>query len=153
MRTKLLVVTIIGLAAALSCQPETSTNVPPPPPAQPPPPPPLPPPPPPPPGGATVNVSLTTPNADDGALLFELTGPATIHGISLADANLKYYIDSSSATIRVVAAGAIKSGSLLTFIVSDTTTISSYSASLKDVANRQNQLRSPLTGYELKISR
>lgn len=84
-------------------------------------------------------------------MLFELTGPASIHGVTVANTSLKFYIDSGSATIRVVAAGSLSNGPLLTFTVSDTTAISSYSATLKDVANRQNQLRSPLTGYELRI--
>jgi hypothetical protein len=43
-------------------------------------------------------------------------------------------------------------GPLLTFVVNDTTAMASYSATPKAVANRQNQLRSPLTGYELKVT-
>ena len=98
-------------------------------------------------------VSLTTPNSDDGAMLFELAGPVAIHALSAANPNVKFYIDSSTATIRVVAAGALNSGRLLTFTVADTNTVSSYSATIKDVANRQNALRAALAGYELRITR
>jgi len=139
MRTRLLTLSIVGLAAAISCGPEAPTAA-------------QPPPPPPPPGGGTAIVSLTTPNSDDGALLFELTGPATIHVNPPPSGSVKFFIDSSAATIRVVAAGSVHTGPLLTFTVADTTTLSSYSATVKDVASRQNVLRQSLAGYELKIT-
>ena len=96
-------------------------------------------------------MSLTSPNADDGAILFELAGPA-VHGITLSSTTLTYYIDSSAAPIRVAVLGNLSNGPLLTFVVNDTTAMSSYSATAKDVASRQNQLRSGFTGYQLKIT-
>ncbi|HWC75722.1 MAG TPA: hypothetical protein VG454_17480 [Gemmatimonadales bacterium] len=158
MRTKLAIFTMLGVAAAIACGPENPTTVPPPPappPAEPPPPPPPPPPqppPPPPPGGGTVSVSLTTPNSDDGAILFELKGPS-IHGITPKSSSLQMYIDSSSAPVRVAVLGSVTSTTFLTFTIADTTTLPSYSATLVDVANRQNQLRASLAGYQLKITR
>jgi hypothetical protein len=156
MRTNRVVFALTVIAAAAACSPGTPTTVPPPPPpppAQPPPPPPpppQPPPPPPPPGGGTVSVTLTTPRSDDGAILFELKGPA-VHAIAPA-AGLTFYIDSSSSPIRGVAMGAISGGLLLTFTISDTTAFPSYSATLVEVADRQNGLRSTLTGYDLRLS-
>jgi len=155
MRTRLLVVAAIEVAAAVACSPETTKPVPPPapPPALPPPlpPPPPQPPPPPPPGSGTVSVTFTTPRTDDGAILFELRGPS-IHAVTPASTNLQFHIDSSGSPIRGVALGVINSGVLLTFTISDTTAISSYSATIVDVADRQNALRSTLAGYALRIT-
>jgi hypothetical protein len=159
MRTSGLAFAIVGLAAALACSTGTTTlPPPPPPPAQPPPPPPPPPPPqppppppPPPPGSGTVTVTYTSPRTDDGAILFELKGPS-IHGITPTGTNLQIYVDSTTSPIRVVAFGAINSGALLTFTIADTATFSSYGATLVDVANRQNDVRSSLTGYALTVT-
>jgi hypothetical protein len=98
-----------------------------------------------------VTVNFVTPRTDDGAILFELKGPS-LHGITPANTSLQVYIDSSSSTIRVATFGTLNSGAVVTFTIADTTTLSSYSATLVDVANRQNQLRAPLTGYELRLA-
>jgi hypothetical protein len=150
--------------AAFACVHDTPSNppVPPPvppeaPPPAPPPPPPAPPPqppPPPPPGGSgpgRLTTNLTTPNSDDAAILLELRG-SSIHGITLANSSLKMFADSSGSPIRIMIAGSLSSGALLSFDVPDVGAVGSYSATLVDVANTQNQLRGK-SGYSLSVTR
>ena len=147
----------IAIAAAVACSQEPPTATPPPPPAPPatPPPPPGPQPPPPPPGqpsgSGRLSVSLTTPNSDDAAILLELRG-STIHGIALANSDWKMYADSSASPIRIVLAGKLTAGTLLTFDVPDVSAVSSYTATIVDVSDAQNRIRAQ-TGYSLGIAR
>lgn len=145
MKTRTTALAILTLAAAIAC---TSTpNEPTPPPAQPPPNQP----PPPPPGSGRLTVNLTSPNSSDGAILLELRG-ANIHAVALAHSGWKLFADSSGSALRIVVAGNLASGSLLTFQVPDVNAAASYSATIIDVADAQNSLRAK-TGYSLGIAR
>ena len=108
---------------------------------------------PPPPGGTpgTLTVTLTTPNSDDGAIMFELRGPH-IGALAAPSGGWRVYADTSDASIRVVVAGNVVAGGLLTFPVPEVAQVGSYTATLLDVANRENATRN-LAGYSLTIVR
>jgi hypothetical protein len=152
MKTRTLAIAMLTVAAGFACGGDTPAGVPPPPPVPPGAPPPAPPPPPGQPGGSgTLTVSLTTPNADDAALLLELRG-ANIHGIALTNSAWRMYADSSGSPIRIVVAGHLAAGPVLTFQVPDVDMVASYTATLVDVSNAQNELRAK-TGYALVVTR
>ena len=134
----------IAVLGAIACGKNTPIG--PPPPAPPPPPPP-----PPPPGAGTLTVRLTTPNTDDGAILLELRGP-NIHALAVSNSAWQVYADSSGTPIRSVVAGNLTTGGLVTFQVPDVGAVASYTATIVDVSDRQNRLRSALTGYTLVIA-
>ena len=92
-----------------------------------------------------------TPNTDDGAILLELRGP-DIHALAATNSSLQVFSDTSSAPIRTVVAGSLSAGALLTFHVPDVGAAASYTATIVDVADRQNKLRSGLTGYTLVVA-
>lgn len=145
-------VALITVALAVACTqaPPTDTPPPAPPPANPPPPPPPQPPPPPSPGSGNATVSLVTPNTDDGAILLELKG-SSIHAVVAPDTAWRLYVDSSSSPVRALLVGNLAAGALLKFTVADTTTLSSYSATILDVSDRQSRDRADLHAYALQI--
>lgn len=96
-------------------------------------------------------VTLTSPNADEGAVLFEITGQGI--GI-LAPADPSYRLFSlpiGAAMVRAVVVGDLSSGALVHFSVPDVGAAASYRATVIEVADRANQLRSRLGEYGLSI--
>jgi hypothetical protein len=142
LRTAALVSTAV--LGTIACGADTPVGVPPPPPAVPPPPPP------PPPGAGSLTVTFATPNTDDGAILLELRGP-NIQALAAANQGWHFSSDASGTTVRGVVAGNLTPGAVLTFRVPDVGAAASYTATLVDVADRQNRLRSALTGYALTV--
>jgi hypothetical protein len=102
----------------------------------------------------TVEVTFTTPNSDDAAVLLRVTGPA-MTGVSADAAGSYLKTLEEGETVTVVVAGDLTSGPLIRFGVPDVRerALESYSATLLQVASRTNALRSPLSGYSLTISR
>ena len=99
-----------------------------------------------------LRMSLTTPNTDDGAILFEVSGPAID---TLAPVNASYRLSTrriGNTTVRAVLAGPVAGGTLAILEVPDIGAASSYTATVIEVADRQNQLRSQLTGYQLQVA-
>ncbi|MGH7537882.1 MAG: hypothetical protein ACREMF_04560 [Gemmatimonadales bacterium] len=99
----------------------------------------------------TLRVSLTTPNTDDGAILFEVSGPAID---TMAPVNASYRLFTrriGTTTVRAVLAGPVASGTVATLEVPDVGAAGSYTATVTEVVDRQNQLR-PLSGYQLQVA-
>jgi hypothetical protein len=98
-------------------------------------------------------VNLTTPNPDDGAILVELRGPV-IQSVTEGVSEFRVYSDTLSATVlRAFVVGGLSSGGLLTVQVPDVGAATSYSATVLEVADRENVVRSDLAGYVLEIAR
>jgi hypothetical protein len=97
-------------------------------------------------------LTLTTPNTDDAALLFELRGPG-ISAIHTLNPSVQLFADSSGTTIRGALFGPLTVGALVSFDVPDTTKLADYLASVLDVVGPGNGLRSSLTGYSLRVAR
>ncbi|PYP96696.1 MAG: hypothetical protein DMD34_05020 [Gemmatimonadetes bacterium] len=104
-------------------------------------------------GGGSLVLRLTTPHGDDGALTFELSGPS-ISTVSAPDASLRLFtrrLDES--TVVGVVVGALANGALATLRVQEVSTVSSYSARVLEVADREDGLRASLSGYALSVTR
>ena len=101
------------------------------------------------PQAGTVTLRLTTPHADDGAMLFEVSGPR-IDTAAAANASLQLFtrrVDDSK--IVGVVAGVVANGAVVTLQVPDVDAVAGYTARVLEVADRQNVLRASLTGYAL----
>lgn len=110
-------------------------------------------PPPPPAAAGVLSVRLATPHADDGALLLELRGPA-VREPTAAQAGWQLFAEQARPdTLRIIVAGDVGDGALMTFRVPDGQDATTYSAVVLEVADRRNAVRSTLTGYGLTITR
>ena len=98
----------------------------------------------------TLSVVLATPNTDDGAILFRVSGP-DMSQVSAGDATLYFRQVQQGTTITAVVVGNLHTGTLLTFHVPDVDAASSYSATILQVADRANALRGTLGGYGLMV--
>ena len=101
----------------------------------------------------TLVMSLTTPNADDGAILFSLSGAAIDNPAAVAASDVFFFRATGSTSINAVVVGDISAGALVSFDVPDVGAASSYSTTITEVADRNNALRTSLSGYVLSISR
>ncbi len=98
----------------------------------------------------TLVVTLTTPNADDGAIMFTVTG-GEASNVTLVDPSFQLYIHEGASSVTVVIVGDIEAGALLEFDVPDVGALDDYGADVDQVANRANDLQS-VTGYSLSVS-
>ena len=108
-------------------------------------------------GGApragTLVVRLTTPHADDGAMLFEVSGPP-IDTSAAAGASLQLFTRrADGSTLVGVVVGDLTNGAVIRLQVPDVGAAAAYTARLLEVADRQNALRPSLTGYALTVTR
>jgi hypothetical protein len=100
----------------------------------------------------TAVISWNTPAGDDGALLLTLRGP----GLSAAVPTVTSYQVFSQATgpdeLRIIVVGKLAPGPLVTVGVGSGTPLSAYSATLEQVAARNDTLRATLSGYVVTIT-
>ncbi len=97
-----------------------------------------------------VTLNLTTPFADDGAILISVTGPE-IGTVRASSSALAVHSRAVAGGVRVAVFGDIASGSLLRIAVPDASQSSRYSASVIEVSDRANGVRPVLTGYKAKV--
>ena len=102
------------------------------------------------PTAGTLSVTLTTPNVDDGAILFEVTGPDIV-SVTVTVPEHYTHVGRDGNTLTIVIVGDIESGLLVGFDVPDVGDVASYSATMTEVADRANELRNNLTGYDLTV--
>ena len=99
----------------------------------------------------TVTLRLTTPHADDGAVLFEVSG-GPIDTATAGNASLRLFTRrASGSTIVGVVAGVVTNGAVVTLRVPDVGAAAGYTARVVEVADRQNALRTSLAGYALTV--
>ena len=104
-------------------------------------------------GRGTLIVRLTTPHADDGAILFELSGPP-IDSVVAVNASLQLFTRrANDSTIVGAVIGVVVNGAVVTLQVPDINASARYAARIVEVADRENVLRASLTGYALTVSR
>jgi hypothetical protein len=99
----------------------------------------------------TLALNLTTPNADDAALVLRLTGPG-ITQVSASDPSTYLYSSQDGATLTAVIVGDLQNGSVLRFRVPDVNAVSSHSGTVLEVADEANALRGSLAGYGLSVT-
>jgi hypothetical protein len=104
-------------------------------------------------GAGTLTLRLTTPSSDDGALLFELSGPP-IDTTAAANAALQLFTRrTDGSTLIGAVVGTLGDGVIVTLQVPDVAAAARYTARLLEVADRQNVLRTSLSGYALSVIR
>ena len=105
-------------------------------------------------GGArpgVVILHLATPNADDGAVLFEVSG-APIDSAVAIDASLRLFTRRvGDSTVIGALAGAVATGAVVRLYVADIVAAAGATVRVLEVADRQDALRSSLTGYALAV--
>jgi hypothetical protein len=101
----------------------------------------------------TLIVRLTTPHTDDGAMTFEVSGPPIDSAIAV-NASLRLFTRrAGSSTIVGALVGVVANGAVVTLQVPDVGAAAGYTATVLEVADRQNALRGSLTGYTLTVAR
>ena len=100
----------------------------------------------------TLRVVLTSPNTDDGAVMFQVTG---VVDSAVVPAGLTLYQSVPGPNVlRAIVTGDITSGSnLLTLYVSDIGKASSFSTQVLDVAARSTWAQRPAGAYTLTVQR
>ena len=101
-----------------------------------------------------LTVRLTTPRSDDGAMTFEVSGPA-IDSVIVVDASLRLFTrreGEGGSTVSGVVVGALADGIVVTLRVPDVGAAAGYTARVLEVADRQNALRTSLAGYALTVA-
>jgi hypothetical protein len=98
-----------------------------------------------------LNIRLTTPNADDGAILFELAG-GPIDSI----VRTQFRVASSAPGTtprRAIVSGNLVGGTIAQLWVPDVNSVGRYSASIRDVAARGTYALRDLQGYRIEVAR
>ena len=98
----------------------------------------------------TLQVSLASPNTDDGALMLQVTGD--IDSVT-APAGLTLYQSAPSATVvRAIVTGTLASGgNVLTLHVPDVGKASSYSAQVLQATASGTYAQRAVDGYSLQV--
>jgi hypothetical protein len=86
------------------------------------------------PTSGTLDVKLSSPNANDGAVLFTLKG-GPVESVEAVD-GMAYSAQIDANTLRVVVAGNVSSGTIARVRIADVTQGSRYSVALNQVAAR-----------------
>lgn len=105
------------------------------------------------PTAGTLTVSLITPNTDDGAIRFTLTGPyVTTPRVASAD-HLVFTRQLSPQELDVVVVGDLQSEPILILPVRNTQAAPEYQVTITEVATRTDSLRPDLSGYGTRVLR
>jgi hypothetical protein len=100
----------------------------------------------------TLRVVLTSPNTDDGAVMFQVTG--IIDSAVVPAGFTLYQSEPGPNVLRAIVTGNIASGgSLLTLYVADVGKASSFSTQVLDVAARSTWAQRPVGGYSLQVQK
>lgn len=100
----------------------------------------------------TVTLELATTHADDGALVFAVTGPP-IDSATAANPSLRLFTRVDGSVLVGLVAGGVARGPLVVLHVPDVRLAAAYSARIVEVADRQSEVRASLTGYALSVMR
>jgi hypothetical protein len=96
-------------------------------------------------------VSLSTPNADDRALLVSIAGPEEISAVAAASPAFVVHTRTQGTTTRVAVFGSLADGPVLRLTVPDTRRAAEYTATVLDAADGGNADRAA-TGYALGLT-
>ena len=108
--------------------------------------------PPPPPVSGTVTVRLTTPHADDRALIIRVTGP-NMSAVVAANASLVMHMRAETNAFGAALFGNLTNGSaVLRFTIPDVSKLGQYAGTVIEVADDGNAVREALDGYALVLT-
>jgi hypothetical protein len=99
-----------------------------------------------------LRVVLTSPNTDDGAVMFQVIG--VVDSVTVPAGLTLYQSVPGPNAIRAIVSGSIASGSnLLTLHVADVGKTSSYLTQLLQVAARATWAQRPTGGYTIQVQK
>lgn len=98
---------------------------------------------------ATLQVSLSTPFNDDGALLFTVTG-GRVDSVDAPGYTL-YSSRTDPATLQVIVTGNLSPGSVAHVHIPDERVALQYSASISQVAARETYIERDPASYRLEL--
>jgi hypothetical protein len=102
-------------------------------------------------GPGTLVLRLTTPHPDDGAVLFEVTGPP-VESVAAANGSLRVFTRHEGVRVVGAVVGDLANGAVVTLQVPDRAAAAGYSARVLEVSDRQSVLRASLAGYALRVA-
>ncbi len=97
-----------------------------------------------------VNVTLATPNSNDGALLLTLSG-GTMDSLT-ASAGTIFFASTGTNTFRVMVAGTIVDGPIVRFWMPDRRNVAQYLATPEQAAVRTTYEQQDIGAYSLSIA-
>ncbi len=97
-----------------------------------------------------VNVTLSTPNSNDGALLLRLSG-GVIDSLTASSGSI-FFAETGTNIFRVMVAGTITDGPVVRFWMPDRRNVSQYLATLEQAAVRSTYEQQSIGGYSLSIA-
>ena len=100
-------------------------------------------------GPGLLAVILDTPNSNDGALLFTLSG-GTLDSLRGRDVRV-ISSDAGSGGRRVIVSGAVGAGKILRFWVPERGDAANYTAVLEQAAGRSDFAQQDITDYSLSV--
>ena len=100
----------------------------------------------------SLTARLVTPNADDGAILLDITGPAPAAEITPAVQGAIVHSRTNGNTTRVAVFGSLASGALLKFSVPDVNAAPQFTGQVTEASDRASTLRASVTGYQIVIA-
>jgi hypothetical protein len=100
----------------------------------------------------TLQVTLTSPNTDDGAVMLQVSGD--IDSVTAPSGLTLYEATPSATVVRAIVTGDIASGSsVLTLHVPDVAKAASYSTQLLQVSAKGTYVLRPVGGYTVLVHR
>lgn len=98
-------------------------------------------------------VALSTPYADDGALVITVKGPDLSTFAAAASSYSLFARTTSAQEARIIIVGDIANGSLFSMKLSTPHEISAYTVSIEQVAMRSDALRESLSRHTVTLKR
>jgi hypothetical protein len=99
-----------------------------------------------------LKVSLVTPNADDGAVLFTISG-APVASIETPSPSYHVYAAlPDTNTARVLVTGDLAAGAVALIHVADTRRAAAYHATIAQAASRATFAQRTLSGYSFTVA-
>jgi len=107
---------------------------------------------------ATLSMTLTTPNADDGGIVFTVSGPSILGVTPAAGVDLieTHTTSGGTTTSTILARGTLANGTLGTLTVRGLNVDSPYTAEIKEAAARASgdyAERTNLSGYRIQVQK
>ena len=85
--------------------------------------------------------------------MIEITGPNNISDVQSIAGGVTVFSTDDGRTVRVIVTGTLASGPLLRFNVDDVNRVTSFKASIVELADQNNALRTSLSGHSLQIQK
>lgn len=100
-----------------------------------------------------LTLSMTSPFADDRAIVVRVRGPGAMSSIAAGSESYVVHARAAGDSLRAAAFGALANGPLLHFSVPDVRQAGEYRATVVEASDPENALRADVSGYVLTITR